>query len=87
MKESMRVPRESISAEPSPTLYHQPMAMIRRISVKLDAQSEAALYRIMKRIGWTKSQVIRHAILAAAEAHRPAKGPTSRRPTKTRVKS
>jgi hypothetical protein len=54
------------------------MAMTYRVSVTLDAKSEAALHRIMKRAGWNKSQVIRWAILAFAEseglARRPAPG-------------
>jgi hypothetical protein len=44
------------------------MAMTFRVSVKLDASSEAALYEIMKRTGWTKSQVLREAIKAFAKS-------------------
>jgi hypothetical protein len=40
--------------------------MTYRVSATLDAESEAALYSIMKRTGWNKSQVLREAIWAAA---------------------
>jgi hypothetical protein len=49
------------------------MAMSSRVSTTPDAESEAALIRIMKRTGWTKSQVIREAIRAVAELKPPAK--------------
>jgi predicted DNA-binding protein len=51
------------------------MAMTHRISATLDAKSEAALNRVMKRTGWTKSQVLREAVWAAAESRELATKP------------
>jgi hypothetical protein len=53
------------------------MAMTYRVSATLDAKSEAALKRIMKRTGWNKSQVIRWAIVAYAASMGPAKRPAT----------
>jgi hypothetical protein len=62
------------------------MAMIYRVSATLDAKSEAALYRIMERTGWTKSQAVREAIWAAAERRglvgRPVSGQLNARKSK-----
>jgi len=51
------------------------MAMTYRVSATLDAKSEAALYSIMKRTGWNKSQVIRRAIVTFAQSQGLAKSP------------
>ena len=51
------------------------MAMTYRVSSTLDAESEAALYSIMKHTGWNKSQVIRWAVVPFAQSRGSAKSP------------
>lgn len=62
------------------------MAMTRRISAKLDAESTAALNDIMKRTGWNKSQAVREAIWRAAEAQGLAKQVATNRLNKAKAK-
>jgi hypothetical protein len=62
------------------------MAMTYRVSATLDARSEAALNRIMQRTGWTKSQVLREAVWAAAESRGLAKRPAPGRRAGKKVK-
>jgi hypothetical protein len=57
--------------------------MTYRVSTTLDAKSEAALYRIMQRNGWTKSQALREAVRAVAESEGLARRPVKR--TKKRL--
>jgi hypothetical protein len=52
------------------------MAMVCRVSVTLDAKSEAALKRIMKRTGWNKSRALREAIWANAKSQGLLLGPS-----------
>jgi predicted DNA-binding protein len=63
------------------------MMMNFKVSATLDARSEAVLNRIMKRTGWTKSQVLREAIWAVAESQAPAKRPAMNGYAKGRTKS
>ncbi len=42
--------------------------MTYRIKAALDPEAEVALYTIMKRTGWSKSQVMREAIWAVAKS-------------------
>jgi hypothetical protein len=49
-------------------MYDLHMAMTHRVSVKLDAKSEAALYRIMQQNGRTKSQALLEAVWAVIES-------------------
>jgi hypothetical protein len=63
------------------------MAMTRRVSVTLDARSEAALYRIMQCTGWTKSQALRESIKAAAKSEGAVPRPSRRATKKVKVKS
>jgi hypothetical protein len=62
------------------------MAMTRRVSVTLDASSDAAMNRIMQHTGWNKSQVLREAIKAAAKSEGLARRLASNRRTKARAK-
>jgi hypothetical protein len=63
------------------------MAMTCRVTATLDAGSEVALYCIMRRTGWTKSQVLREAIWAAAKNEGLARQPAPRRRARTKAKS
>jgi hypothetical protein len=63
------------------------MVMNFKVSTTLDSRSEAALNRIMKRTGWTKSQVVRKAIWTVAESQAPAKRPAMNGYAKARTKS
>ena len=62
------------------------MAMTYRVSATLGTKSEAALSRIMKRTGWTKSQALREVIWAAAESQGLAKRPAPSRRSAKNVK-
>jgi predicted DNA-binding protein len=63
------------------------MAMTKRVSVKLDSTSEAAMNRIMQHTGWTKSRVLREAIKAAAENDGVVPGTSRRANRKVKVES
>jgi hypothetical protein len=62
------------------------MAMTRRLSVTLDSKSEAALYSIVKRTGWNRSQVLREAIKAAAESQGLARRAVPGQPAANKMK-
>jgi hypothetical protein len=62
------------------------MAMTYRASATLDDESEAALYRLMERTGWTKSQVLRWAIVEIAREQGLMKRPASKLHPNTRAR-
>ena len=62
------------------------MAMNYMVRATLDTESEAALYALMRRHGWTKSQAVREAIWAMAKSKDIIRQPTRNSPKQSQKK-